>query len=117
MAISKFAIIDKNNIVVNVIVWDEVSEWEPPTGTTLVKIKDTDPVSRFCAFDPKRKTFSYPTELSEIADSVSAVDAGTLSKHEFDKKLVEVLRLLNELPAKDIDAIEAAVAAAAVDIV
>lgn len=33
----RYAIIDSNSIVDNVIVWDEASPWQPPEGHSMVK--------------------------------------------------------------------------------
>lgn len=36
----KYAIVDQNGIVDNMIIWDEVSQWSPPEGMTMVKAED-----------------------------------------------------------------------------
>lgn len=33
----RWAVIDSNNIVVNVVIWDGVSDWTPPEGCRVVK--------------------------------------------------------------------------------
>lgn len=35
-----YAIVNVDNVVENIIVWDEVSEWRPPDGRVLVKAED-----------------------------------------------------------------------------
>jgi len=42
MAIQKYLMIDPQNIVENVIVWDGGSDWTPPTGYTMI-IQETTP--------------------------------------------------------------------------
>jgi hypothetical protein len=37
---ANYAIVDSNNIVVNVITWDGVSNWSPPVNTQLILITD-----------------------------------------------------------------------------
>lgn len=36
----KYAIVNADNIVENIIVWDEVSEWRPPEGRIIVKAEE-----------------------------------------------------------------------------
>lgn len=33
----RYAIIDQNNIVINSVLWDEISEYKPGEGLTLVR--------------------------------------------------------------------------------
>lgn len=35
----RYAIINSENIVDNVILWDESSQWSPPEGMTMVKVE------------------------------------------------------------------------------
>lgn len=35
-----YAVIDKNGIVVNVVLWDGVAKWNPPTGMTAALADD-----------------------------------------------------------------------------
>jgi hypothetical protein len=37
----RYAIIDLNGLVDNIILWDEASQWSPPEGMTMVKVEDT----------------------------------------------------------------------------
>lgn len=58
----KWAIIDTQNIVTNIIVWDGMSPYDPGEGNTLIKIND----GVYCAigwiYDPATQTFSPPAE-------------------------------------------------------
>jgi hypothetical protein len=36
----RYAIVDSNNTVHNVIVWDEASQWSPPEGMTMVNVEE-----------------------------------------------------------------------------
>jgi hypothetical protein len=36
----RYALIDTDGIVKNVIIWDEASQWSPPEGHTMVKVDD-----------------------------------------------------------------------------
>jgi hypothetical protein len=33
----RYAIVDSNNVVNNIIIWDEASQWSPPEGMKMVK--------------------------------------------------------------------------------
>jgi hypothetical protein len=35
----RYAIINSENIVDNVILWDEASSWSPPEGMTMIKVE------------------------------------------------------------------------------
>ncbi len=39
---SRYAVIDKNNRVINVIAWDGLTEWQPPTGCMVKETKEAD---------------------------------------------------------------------------
>ena len=53
----RYAVCNKDKLVVNVIIWDGKSKWQPPAGCFIVR-------SDFCdigqVYDPNKKTFSYP---------------------------------------------------------
>lgn len=36
----KYAVIDPNGVVNNMILWDEVSQWAPPEGHSIVKAEE-----------------------------------------------------------------------------
>jgi hypothetical protein len=36
----RFAVVNSDNIVENVIVWDEASDWTPPDGRFIVKAEE-----------------------------------------------------------------------------
>lgn len=36
----RYAVVNKDNIVDNIIVWDEASQWAPPEGFFIVKVED-----------------------------------------------------------------------------
>jgi len=36
----RYAIIDSNGVVDNIILWDEAAQWSPPEGMTMVKVED-----------------------------------------------------------------------------
>jgi hypothetical protein len=36
----RYAIVNSNGIVDNIILWDEASQWSPPEGMTMVKLED-----------------------------------------------------------------------------
>jgi len=36
----RYAIINSDNVVENVVLWDEVSQWSPPEGRSMIKVED-----------------------------------------------------------------------------
>ena len=36
----RYAIVDSNNKVDNIVIWDEASQWSPPEGMSMVKAED-----------------------------------------------------------------------------
>lgn len=36
----KYAVVNSNGIVDNIILWDESSQWQPPEGSIIVKIEE-----------------------------------------------------------------------------
>lgn len=36
----KYAIVDQNGFVSNMIIWDEASQWSPPEGMSMVKAEE-----------------------------------------------------------------------------
>ena len=35
----RYAIIDSDNLVDNIIIWDEAAQWSPPEGMTMVNVE------------------------------------------------------------------------------
>lgn len=35
----RYAVIDKNNVINNIILWDEASSWLPPEGHSIIKVE------------------------------------------------------------------------------
>ncbi len=58
-----YAVIE-NNIVVNTIVWDGVSAWMPPDGTTVVIIPDGTVAGIGYTYDATSKAFTAPPETT-----------------------------------------------------
>lgn len=40
MAVIRYAIVDDDGLVLNVALWDQVTAWSPPTGTTAIPASD-----------------------------------------------------------------------------
>lgn len=57
----RYAIINSDNIVQNIILWDESAQWTPPEGTTMVKVEEI-----LCGIGWKyeNETFSDPEQTS-----------------------------------------------------
>ncbi len=53
----RYAVVNADNLVVNVILWDGKSSWQPPKGCSVVR-------SDYCdighTYNPEKETFSYP---------------------------------------------------------
>jgi len=41
---ARYAILDKDNVILNVCEWDGETKWEPPKGTKVVLCSDTDKI-------------------------------------------------------------------------
>jgi hypothetical protein len=52
----KHAVVNKNNVVINIIVWDG-AEWTPPRGTTVVQ---NDNAAIGDIYNPSDNTFKKP---------------------------------------------------------
>jgi hypothetical protein len=55
----RYAVVNADNLVVNVIIWDGESRWSPPSGCFVVR-SDACDVGQI--YDPVAETFSYPAE-------------------------------------------------------
>lgn len=56
----KWAIINTENIVMNIIVWDGVTPYNPGDGLTLVPINDGVPYGGGWIYDPVTQKFTDP---------------------------------------------------------
>jgi hypothetical protein len=58
----RYAIIDSNGLVDNIILWDEAAQWSPPEGMTMVKVEDI-----LCSIGWKyeNEVFTDPTPPTE----------------------------------------------------
>jgi hypothetical protein len=54
-----YALIDSQNIVVNMVLWDGVTPWTPPDGLTAIRVGDQMCGIRY-TYDPATGTFSPP---------------------------------------------------------
>jgi hypothetical protein len=36
----RYAIVNSNGFVDNIILWDEATQWSPPEGSTMVKVEE-----------------------------------------------------------------------------
>jgi len=53
----RYAVINADNIVVNVIIWDGETKWSPPAGHYVVRHDQCD-IGHI--YDPDSNTFAYP---------------------------------------------------------
>lgn len=58
-----YAVVDSNDVVQNIIVWDEVSQWQPPEGHSLVKADD---VACNIGWKHNNGVFSDPNPPEEV---------------------------------------------------
>ena len=55
-----WAIINSENIVVNMISWDGESTWSPPEGTHVINVTDIESAAIGSTYDPVTQTFTPP---------------------------------------------------------
>jgi hypothetical protein len=58
--VGRYALIDADNNVVNVCIWDGVSPWTPNPGLTAHEIPEDSPVGVGGTYDPKAKDYTEP---------------------------------------------------------
>lgn len=70
---ARFAVIDAEGIVKNVILWDEVSQWDPPEGHALIKAEDV-----FCDIGWKHENgiFTNPNPPAEPTPEPTSAPTG-----------------------------------------
>ena len=65
MSIKPYAILDSNNIVVNITVWDgDTSKWTPPSGHTVVGIGST----TFSYVDDEEASETYGQTITKYSE-------------------------------------------------
>tara|TARA_Y100001963_G_scaffold6851_1_gene8864 strand:- start:35 stop:490 length:456 start_codon:yes stop_codon:yes gene_type:complete len=65
MSIKPYAILDSNNIVVNITVWDgDTSKWTPPSGHTVVGIGST----TFSFVDDEEASETYGQTITKYSE-------------------------------------------------
>ena len=65
MSIKPYAILDSNNIVVNITIWDgDTSKWTPPSGHTVVGIGST----TFSYVDDEEASETYGQTLTKYSE-------------------------------------------------
>jgi hypothetical protein len=62
----RYAIINSENIVDNVILWDEASQWSPPEGMTMVKVEG---ISCDLNWKYENGVFVDPTAEAPVAEA------------------------------------------------
>ena len=60
----RYAIINSNGLVDNIILWDEASQWSPPEGMTMVKVEE---VRCDIGWKYENEVFTDPTPPPEPA--------------------------------------------------
>jgi hypothetical protein len=68
MSDGKYAIVDSNNIVVNVIVWDGVTPYNPGPNMTLINIPEGVDCAGGWIYDPVTQTFTDPNPPAPPAE-------------------------------------------------
>ena len=63
MALSRYAVVDDDGLVLNVLVWDGATSWSPPTGTVAVPVGDEVEIGGI--LDSRTKEFT-PGPIIEI---------------------------------------------------
>lgn len=62
----RYAVIDSNNYVINVALWDGVSEWSPGPGLGLVQLQEEQLVDIGWTYDEETGLFTDPTIIVGI---------------------------------------------------
>lgn len=60
MSSGRYAVIDQNNVLTNVVAWDGVSLYNPGDGLTLVPINEGASYGPGWIYDPATQTFIDP---------------------------------------------------------
>ena len=66
---SSYAILDTNNLVVNVVEWDGISVWTPPENTTLIMVTDVTGTA-FIGLAYNGTTFDAPAVVTPPSQSL-----------------------------------------------
>ena len=56
----RYAVIDSNNYVVNIALWDGVSEWSPGPGLILIQLQEEQLVDIGWTYDEETGLFTDP---------------------------------------------------------
>lgn len=56
----RYAVIDSNNYVVNIALWDGVSEWSPGPGLSLIQLQEDQFVDIGWTYDEETGLFINP---------------------------------------------------------
>jgi hypothetical protein len=84
---ARWAVIDGNNTVVNMVEWDGQTEWAPPAGHTVRELAaDESPNPLTAVYDPDKDTFSD--------DGTPKAPVPELPELSADAKLANVLEVL-----------------------
>lgn len=62
----RYAVIDSNNYVVNIALWDGVSEWSPGPGLSLIQLQEDQFVDIGWTYDEETGLFTDPTIIVGI---------------------------------------------------
>lgn len=91
----RYAVLDADNNVVNVSVWDGVTPWQPNAGLSAVKLPPDSEVAIGGVYDPKAKTYEPPAPPpdppptdAEILVQV-LVDKGVITQEDVDQAKVD----------------------------
>lgn len=90
-----YAIVDENNSVVTVSLWDGVTPWQPNPGLIAVKVPDGALAEAGGTYDPKTKTFvpaeplpaRPPSDLDVLAKVL--IDKGVITQEEVAVATIE----------------------------
>jgi len=55
---ARYAVIDSNNVVVGVVIWDGATQWAPPEGQQAILGNNRPEINYI--YDPESNTFSAP---------------------------------------------------------
>ncbi len=80
----RYAVLNKENVVVNVIVWDGIANWKPPEGHRVVRNEDC---SRGDIWDEQLNDYLRPLKLLKLPEDEESINQ---RREQFLKSKIEL---------------------------
>jgi len=95
---ARYAVIDADNVVQNVIEWDGIANWRPPSGCTL---RLHNQVSRGDIWDPVRGDFMRPLSVMMPPEDEVSLAQRNQAFQEAKAKFKSGLTFINDTGAHE----------------